>query len=69
MEIEEEVPLNSLPAAVKAGIEQQAGQGKILKVESITKNNKIVAYEAEVQAGGKKSEIKVGPDGKPSTRD
>lgn len=69
VEIEEQVPLNSLPAAAKAGLEQQAGQSKILKVESITKNDRIVAYEAKVQAGGKKSEIKVGPDGKPITRD
>ncbi|MGH9492482.1 MAG: hypothetical protein ACRD2K_03180 [Terriglobales bacterium] len=69
VEIEEEVPWNSLPAAVKAGLEQQAGRGKILKVESITKNDQIVAYEAHLQAGGKKSEIKVGPDGKPITLD
>jgi len=67
VEIEEEVTFHSLPAAVRAGLEKQAGAGKILKVESITKNNAIVAYEAQVQAGGKKSEIKVTADGKPIT--
>ena len=67
VEIEEEVALNSLPPAVRTGIERQAGYGKILKVETITKNDAIVAYEAAVQSAGKKSEIKVGPDGKPIT--
>jgi hypothetical protein len=52
---------------VRTGIEKQAGHGKILRVETITKNNAIVAYEAEVESAGKKSEIKVGPDGKPIT--
>ncbi len=67
VKIEEEVALNSLPPAVRTGIEKQAGHGKILTVETITKNNAIVAYEAEVESAGKKSEIKVGPDGKPIT--
>ncbi len=67
VEIEEEVALNSLPPAVRVGIEKQAGYGKILKVETSTKNDAIVAYEAEVQSAGKKSGIKVGPAGKPIT--
>src|SRR2546426_2530144 len=33
VEVEEEVPLSSLPAAVKAEIEKQAGKGKILTIE------------------------------------
>jgi Putative beta-lactamase-inhibitor-like, PepSY-like len=65
VEVEEQVSLDSLPAAVKDGLQTKAGQGKILKVESITKHDKLVAYEAKVQSGGKKSEIQVGPDGKP----
>lgn len=64
VEIEEEVALSALPPDVKAGIEQQAGKGKVLKVESITKDNTIVMYEAVIRKAGKKSEIKVGPDGK-----
>ena len=36
-----------------------------MKVESLTKHDKLVAYEAKVQANGKKNEIQVGPDGKP----
>lgn len=65
VEIEEQVAFDSLPARVKAGLQSKAGQGKILKVESITKHDKLVAYEAKVQTAGKKSEIQIGPDGNP----
>jgi len=65
VEIEEQVTLASLPPAARATIVRQAGKGRILMVESVTKNNAIVAYEAHVKTAGKISEIKVGPDGKP----
>lgn len=64
-EVEEEAPFDSLPAAVKEGLKVKAGTGKIAKVESITKHNTVVAYEANVVTAGKKSEVQVGPDGKP----
>lgn len=67
LEIEEEVALDSLPAPVRAGLIQAAGAGKIGKVESLTKNGAIVAYEAHVRSGTKRSEVQVGPDGKPLT--
>jgi uncharacterized membrane protein YkoI len=63
-EIEEEVPMASLPAEVRAGLENRAAGGAVKKVESLTKNGKLVAYEAQVLTHGKKSEIQVGPDGK-----
>jgi len=65
VEIEEQVALDSLPAEVKAGLQAKAGNGKILKVESLTKKDKLVAYEAKVETNGKKTEVQVGPDGKP----
>jgi len=65
VEIEEQVALDSLSADVKAGLQTKAGKGKILKVESLTKKGKLVAYEAKVDTNGKKSEVQVGPDGKP----
>jgi len=65
VEVEEQVAFDSLPAAVKAGLQNKAGQGKIVKVESLTKHDKLVAYEAKVQTDGKKKEIQVGPNGKP----
>jgi len=40
---------------------KQAGKGRILSVESITKNNAVVAYDAHVKTAGKISEIKADP--------
>ena len=65
VEVEEQVAMDSLSAAVKAGLQAKAGKGKILKVESLTKKDKLVAYEAQIDTNGKKSEVQVGPDGKP----
>jgi hypothetical protein len=41
--------------------------GVIVEVEeeSITKHGKLVAYEAQVVINGKRSEVQVGPDGRP----
>ncbi len=65
VEVEEEVDLAALPAAVRDALNAGAGSGKIGVVESVTKGGQIVAYEAHVTMNGKKSEVKVGPDGKP----
>jgi hypothetical protein len=64
-EVEEQVEFASLPAAVQSGLQAKAGTGKLGKVESITKHDKLVAYEAKVVTNGKRSEVQVGPDGKP----
>ena len=63
VEVEQQVAFDSLPQAVKDGLKAKAGAGSIVKVESLTKHDKIVAYEAKVQSGGKKKEIQVGPEG------
>lgn len=65
VEVEEQVAFRSLPAEVKSGLRAKAGKGEITKVESLTKHGKLVAYEAVVRTNGRKSEIQVGPDGKP----
>ncbi len=62
-EVEEQVFLQKLPAAVRDALQKKAGAGKITKVESLTKRGALVAYEAQVTMTGKKSEIQVGPDG------
>jgi hypothetical protein len=62
-EVEEQAAVDSLPATVRDGLQVKAGKGKLLKVESITKHDKVVAYEAEVLAAGKHSEVQVGPNG------
>jgi hypothetical protein len=65
VEVEEQVALDSLSPEVKGGLQAKAGKGKITKVESLTKKDKVVAFEAQVVTNGKKSEVQVGPDGKP----
>jgi hypothetical protein len=64
LEIEEEVFMDSLPQAVCDGFTHAAGAGTIIKVEVLSKNNKLAPYEAGVRNGAKDSEIQVGPDGK-----
>lgn len=64
-EVEEQIAFDTLPAAVRDGLLAKAGKGKLLKVESITKHEKLVAYEAKVLTGAKKSEVQVDPDGRP----
>lgn len=65
LEVEEEVSLDSLSPAVRHGLQEKAGKGKIGKVEGLTKHGTLVAYEAQVLTTGKRSEIQVAPDGKP----
>jgi hypothetical protein len=64
VEVEEEVSMESLPGNVRDGLTKSAGSGTVGKVESLTKKGKLVAYEAVVKTGTKRSEIQVGPDGK-----
>ena len=64
-EAEEEVAMSSIPTIVQAALTARAAGGKILKVESLTKQARLVAYEARVEQTGKRTEIRVGPDGKP----
>lgn len=64
VEVEEQVAMDSLPAAVRDGLQAKAGKGKLTKVESITKHDKLVAYEAKVVTAGKKSEVQVDPNGR-----
>lgn len=65
VEAEEQVPLENLPPSVRDGLETKVGKGKLAKIERLTKKGKLVAYEAQVLTNGKRSEIQVGPDGKP----
>jgi uncharacterized membrane protein YkoI len=63
MEVEDEVSLDTLPAAVQSALTAKAAGAKIAKVETIAKKGKLVAYEAATQKGTKKGEIQVGPNG------
>ncbi len=63
IEVEEEVALDSIPAAARAAIEKAATGGKIAKVEKVT-GGKEIAYEAALRKDGKRSEVRVGADGR-----
>jgi len=63
--VEEEVAWEQLPEAVRAAIEKGAEGGKILHVESLTRNNAIESYEGHVRKGWRKLEIRVDPEGNP----
>ena len=69
IEMEEEVPLAGIPDGARSAIEAAAGKaGKVLMVESVKENDKLVAYEAHIQKtpNGKKSEVRVDANGKPA---
>jgi uncharacterized membrane protein YkoI len=63
VEVEEQVALDSLPSNVQDALKKAAGGGTITVVESLTKNGQLVAYEAHVKHGIRRSEIQVGPNG------
>jgi hypothetical protein len=62
--IEEQIAMDSLPTDVQDALRARAGKGKIVAVESITKHEKLVAYEAAILTKGKRSEVQVDPQGK-----
>jgi uncharacterized membrane protein YkoI len=64
VEVEEQVDLNTVPAAAKTAIEKKAAGGTIEVVETVTKGSAPVYYEAQIKTkAGKKVEIAVNADG------
>jgi hypothetical protein len=68
-EVEEQVDAGALPATVISALRNIAHETEITKIESITKNGAIVAYEAHMRTAGKHSEIRVGPSGESLSND
>jgi hypothetical protein len=65
--IEEETPIDSIPAAAKAAIEKKVATGKIAMVEAVTRNGAVAFYEASYTTkAGRKAEFAVKPDGTPT---
>ena len=64
LEAELATTLDKIPAAARAAIEKQAGAGKVMTVEEVTEEGKTL-YEAEINKGGKTSEVRVDADGHP----
>lgn len=63
IEIEEQVDAAVLPATVISALRNEAHEREITKIESVTKNGIIVAYEAHVRTTRGHAEIRVGPSG------
>lgn len=61
---EEWISTAALPRAVLQSIKVQAGHGKIIKVQTITKNGQVTAYEAKIMTNGKRTKIQVSQDGR-----
>ncbi|MGH9397095.1 MAG: PepSY-like domain-containing protein [Terriglobia bacterium] len=66
VEVEEVVPLASIPEAAKDAIEKSAAKGSVLKVEAVSHEGSVVAYEALVKKAGRRSEVRVDPQGNPA---
>jgi len=65
LKTKDEVNLDKLPAGIREALQKKAGSGAIKRTDSITKHGSIVAYESKVVTNGKRSEVQVGPEGKP----
>ena len=62
-EVEEEVAFDSLPTNVQTGLKKKASGAAIAKVESLSRNGKLVAYEGTIRRHGKPAEIEIGAQG------
>jgi hypothetical protein len=60
LEIEQQV---DAAAVVAAAFSKAAGGGKLGKVESLTRQGQLVAYESTIEKGGRHRELAFRPDG------
>jgi ATP-dependent protease HslVU (ClpYQ) peptidase subunit len=65
VEVEEDVVLESVPVSIQDALQAMARDGKVQSVESITKNGKLAAYEAQIVRNGRQSKVKMSPEGEP----
>jgi uncharacterized membrane protein YkoI len=64
LDVEDQMDLASVPPAVKAAIQKEAGQGKILRIESVKRDGTLQCYASILQKRARKWEIQIGTDGK-----
>jgi hypothetical protein len=69
LEVEEQVDPSTLPATVAAAFAKAAAGGKLGKVESLTRQGQLIAYESTIEKGGKHRELAFRPDGSPMKAD
>ena len=65
LSVEDEIALDSIPAAAKKAIQQKVAGGKITKVETVTKGSEVSYEAAYTSKSGKKAECGVNADGSP----
>jgi hypothetical protein len=69
LEIEQQVDAAALPSPVATALAKAATGGKLGKVESLTRQGKLISYESTVEKGGKHREVAFSPDGAPMKAD
>jgi len=69
LEIEEQVDQAALPPAVAAAFTKAASGGKLGKVESLTRQGQLIAYESTIDKAGKHRELAFRTDGTPMKAD
>ena len=62
--VEDETPIENIPAPAREAIQKAAGKKKILLVETVTEDGKTF-YEAHIRALIRTTEVKVDSAGKP----
>jgi len=62
--VEEETPIEAIPAAARTAIQKAVGSGTLKKVEAVKENGRMF-YEASFKAGAKSKEIRFDAEGKP----
>jgi hypothetical protein len=69
LEIEQQVDAAALPPPVAAAFAKAASGGKLGKVESLTRQGQLIAYESTVVKDGRHRELAFRPDGTPMKAD
>src|SRR6266478_4795805 len=69
LEIEQQVDPATLPPPIAAAFAKAATGGKLGKVESLTRQGQLIAYESTIEKGGKHRELAFRPDGTPMKAD
>jgi hypothetical protein len=63
VEVEQELPVESLPATVQQRVRAETGDSQIDSVEALTKRGKLAGYEVHVTKDGARTEIQLDPEG------
>ena len=61
---EDEIPIDQVPAPVRAALVKAAGAGTVKRVEAVTEHG-ATFYEAEIVTGGRTSEVTLDAAGRP----